>query len=268
MSSGNRLGILLGCLMTGSVSLGVQPVVAQTLPIANYDAATYQTIGRDTAIAGSVKLQVAPGRMTTIQFQSDEIMTTVIIADPSRMVYTASAELGSPQAKSLFLRRIEQLAFPGATTTWVTNLMVQTVDPAGQQRLYNFDITPVSETPQFVGVTIVPAIAGQQTLRMTNDRTASIRDIEEGLQTAIRKGYTAEDDAIVAGVQQMVTIARGENVTLADAALRANVPLEIVAELAAIAFEERLAPSYAPVSPVMLRHETIEGDVLQEVSHD
>jgi hypothetical protein len=248
MSIGNRLGMGLGCLMMGSLSLVVQPVVAQTLPIANYDAATYQTIGRDTALSGSVKLQVAPGRMTTIQFQSDEIMTAVIIADPSRMVYTASAELGSPQAKSLFLRRIEQLDFPGATTTWVTNLMVQTVDPAGQQRLYNFDITPVSEVPRFVGVTIVPAIAGQQTLQIANSRTANIRDIEAGLQAAIRKGYTAEADPIVAGVRQMVAIARGENVTLADAALRANVPLAIVSELAAIAFEMRSLPITAPSS--------------------
>jgi hypothetical protein len=246
MSIGNRLGIGLGCLMMGSVGVGIQPVVAQTLPIANYDAATYQTIGRDTAIAGSVKLQVAPGRMTTIQFQSDEIMTAVVIADPSRMVYTTSAELGSPQAKSLFLRRIEQIDFPGATTTWVTNLMVQTVDPAGQQRLYNFDITPVSEAPRFVGVTIVPAIAGQQTLRIANNRTASIRDIEEGLQVAIRKGYTTESDPIVAGVRQVVAIARSENVTLADAVLRANVPLAIVSELAAIAWEQRSLPVTAP----------------------
>jgi hypothetical protein len=246
MRTGNRLGIVLGCLMIGSVGVVTQSAVAQTLPIANYDAATYQTIGRETAIAGSVKLQVAPGRMTTIQFQSDEIITAVIIADPSRMVYTASAELGSPQAKSLFLKRIEQLDFPGATTTWVTNLMVQTVDPAGQQRLYNFDITPVSEAPRFVGVTIVPAIAGQQTLQMANNRTASIRDIEEGLQIAIRKGYTTEADPIVAGVQQVVAIVRSENVSLTDAALRANVPLAIVAELAAIAWEVRSLPVTAP----------------------
>jgi hypothetical protein len=247
MSTGNRLAIGLGCLMIGIISLGIQPVVAQSLPIATYEATTYQTIGREAATLGSVQLQVAPGRMTTIQFQSDEIMTAVVIADPSRLVYTASAELGSPQAKSLFLRRIEPLDFPGATTTWVTNLMVQTVDPAGQQRLYNFDITPVSETPQFVGVTIVPAvaepkpacIAGQQTLRLENNRTAGISDIEEGLQTAIHKGYTTEADPIVAGVRQMVAIARGENVALADAALRANVPWEIVAELAAIAVELR-----------------------------
>jgi hypothetical protein len=239
MSAGNRLAIGLGCLMIGIISLGIQPVVAQSLPIATYEATTYQTIGREAATMGSVQLQIAPGRMTTIQFQSDEIMTAVIIADPSRLVYTASAELGSPQAKSLFLRRIEPLDFPGATTTWVTNLMVQTVDPAGQQRLYNFDITPVSEAPQFVGVTIVPAIAGQQTLQIANNRTASIRDIEEGLQVAIRKGYTTEDDPVVAGVRQMVAIARGENVALADAALRANVPWEIVAELAAIAVEQR-----------------------------
>jgi hypothetical protein len=257
MSAGNRLDILLGCLIIGSVGLVIQPVVAQSLPIATYEATTYQTIGREAATLGSVKLQVASGRATTIQFQSDEIMTAVIIGDPSRMVYTASAELGSPQAKSLFLRRIEQLDFPGATTAWVTNLMVQTVDPAGQQRLYNFDITPVSETPRFVGVTIVPAIAGQQTLRLANNRTASISDIEAGLQAAVRKGYTMEADPIVAGVCQMVAIARGENVSLADAALKANVPLAIVAELAAIAFEQRLAPNNSSVTPIMPRRDTI-----------
>jgi hypothetical protein len=248
MSAGNRFGILLGCLMIGSVGLEMQPVAAQSLPIAHYDAATYQTVGRDAATTGSVKLQIASGRITTIQFQSDEIMTAVLMADPSRMVYSASAELGSPQAKSLFLRRIEPLDFPGATTTWVTNLMVQTVDPAGQQRLYNFDITPVSEAPRFVGVTIVAAVAGQQTLQIANNRTANIRDIEAGLRAAIRKGYTAEADPIVAGVRQMVAIARSENVTLADAALRANVPLAIVSELAAIAFEQQLLPVTAPLS--------------------
>jgi hypothetical protein len=257
MSTRNRLDIVLGYLMIGSIGFGIPPVVAQSLPIATYEAATYQTIGREAATLGSVKLQVAPGRMTTIQFQSDEIMTAVVIADPSRMVYTTSAELGSPQAKSLFLRRIEPLDFPGATTTWVTNLMVQTVDPSGQQRLYNFDITPVSETPRFVGVTIVPAIAGRQTLRLANNRTASIGDIEEGLQAAIRKGYTTEADPIVAGVRQMVAIARSENVTLADAALRANVPWAIVVELAAIAFDQRLAPNNSSVTPIMPRRDTI-----------
>jgi hypothetical protein len=248
MSTMNRFGIVLGCLMIGSVGLAMQPVAAQSLPIAHYDAVTYQTIGRDAAIAGSVRLQIASGRITTIQFQSDEIMTAVLIADPSRMVYSASAELGSLQAKSLFLRRIEPLDFPGATTTWVTNLMVQTVDPAGQQRLYNFDITPVSEAPRFVGITIVAAIAGQQTLQIANNRTANIRDIEAGLQAAIRKGYTTEADPIVAGVRQMVAIARSENISLADAALRANVPLAIVSELAAIAFEQRSSPATSPLS--------------------
>jgi hypothetical protein len=71
-----------------------------------------------------------------------------------------------------------------------------------------------------------------------------------------------ENDPIVAGVRQMVAIVRSKNVLLADAAVRANVPLEIVAELAAIAFEERLVPSNALVSPVMLRHETIERGLL------
>jgi hypothetical protein len=39
---------------------------------------------------------------------------------------------------------------------------------------------------------------------------------------------------------------RGENVTLADAALKVNVPLAIVSELAAIALVQRSLPVTAP----------------------
>jgi hypothetical protein len=76
-----------------------------------------------------VQVQVAPGRATPISFsQTDETITYILLADTSRLVHSTDAELETGRAKTVFLRVIQPLRFPGATTTPVTNLMVQTVD--------------------------------------------------------------------------------------------------------------------------------------------
>lgn len=164
----------------------------------------------------------------------------MLIADPSRVVYTTNAELESGQAKTLFLRTIQALNFPGATRTQITNLSVQTVDSTGQQRLYNFSIVPVVATPRYIGVSIVNAVAGQQTLMVNGNRTATLSDIETGLRIAIQRGYTDRNDPIVLGVQQLLTLVRNDNVTIQDAAATVNVPLAVISELARIALDERL----------------------------
>jgi hypothetical protein len=78
------------------------------------------------------------------------------------------AELETGRAKTIFLRVIQPLRFPGATTTPVTNLMVQTVDARGQNRLYTFDIVH-SSNPRYVGVQILPAIARSQPSPVVNN---------------------------------------------------------------------------------------------------
>ncbi|MBW4578019.1 MAG: hypothetical protein KME42_00400 [Tildeniella nuda ZEHNDER 1965/U140] len=84
-----------------------------------------------------------------------------MLADPSRLVYGANASIPSRQANTLFLRPIRPLTFPGATTTNITNLSVQTLDQTGQQRLYNFNVRHVTQ-PQYVGVVISPDQVRQQ----------------------------------------------------------------------------------------------------------
>lgn len=217
-----------------------QPVTDIT-PTPSYQSPAYQTIGRDVAARGAVEVQVAPGRATTIDFsQTDEIINYVLIADPSRVVYTTSAELGSGQAKTLFLRTIQELNFPGTTRTQVTNLSVQTVDSTGQQRLYNFDIMPVAATPRYAGVSIVNAVAGQQTLVVNGNRTATLSDIEMGLRIAIQRGYTGRNDPVVSEIQQLLAIVRNDDVTIQDAAATVSLPLAVISELARIALDERL----------------------------
>jgi hypothetical protein len=138
------------------------------------------------------------------------------------------------------LRTIQALNFPGATRTQITNLSVQTVDSNGQQRLYNFSIVPVVATPRYIGVSIVNAVAGRQTLIVSGNRTATLSDIETGLRIAIQRGYADRNDPIVSGVQQLLTLVRNDNVTIQDAATTVNIPLAVISELARIALDERL----------------------------
>lgn len=117
----------------------------------------------------------------------------------------------------MFLRVIAPLHFPGATTALVTNLMIQTVDLRGQQRLYTFDIVH-SQNPRYVGVQIVPAIVSGQPLPLTDPLKLTPNHIQTGLRMAIRRGYTAIDDPVVAQVQQLLQLVQTEYLTVAEAA--------------------------------------------------
>ena len=207
-------------------------------PASSYRHPAYQAIGRETAAQNIVDVQVAPGRSTPIDFsQTDETITYVLLADPSRVVYTTNAELKSGQAQTLFLRAIEPLTFPGATRTEITNLSVQTIDSAGQQHLYTFNIILIASTPHYVGISVLPDVAGRQTLSLDGDRTATLDDVETGLKLSIRRGYTNSNDPVVLGVRQLLILARKENITIEQAATTTNVPLSIVVELAKMALE-------------------------------
>jgi hypothetical protein len=132
------LTLVSTALLIGLVFPG-QPVQAQT--------SAYQVVDRNRATTSAVQVQVAPGRATSISFsQTDETIAYILLADASQVVYSTDAELETGRAKTIFLRVIQPLRFPGATTTPVTNLMVQTVGARGQNRLYTFVVTPKNRT--------------------------------------------------------------------------------------------------------------------------
>jgi hypothetical protein len=164
----------------------------------------------------------------------------ILLADASRVVYSTDAELETGRAKTIFLRVIQPLRFPGATTTPVTNLMVQTVDARGQNRLYTFDIVH-SSNPRYVGVQILPAIARSQASSVGN-LNLTLDNIQTGLSIAILRGYTSIDDPVVAKVRQLLELMRTENMTVSEAAHSVEVPLEVLASLARLVREERSLP--------------------------
>ncbi|MBW4471556.1 MAG: hypothetical protein KME45_14285 [Stenomitos rutilans HA7619-LM2] len=229
------LSLVSTALLIGLVSPGLS-VQAQT--------SAYQVVDRTRATTSSVQVQVAPGRATSISFsQTDETIAYILLADASRVVYSTDAELETGRAKTIFLRVIQPLRFPGATTTPVTNLMVQTVDARGQNRLYTFDIIH-SSNPRYVGVQILPTIARSQADPTVGNLNLTLDNIQTGLSIAIMRGYTSIDDPVVAKVRQLLELMRTENMTVLEAAQSVGIPLEVLAELGRLSQEDR------PSSPI------------------
>jgi hypothetical protein len=212
------LTLVSTALLIGLVS-PVLPVRAQT--------SAYQVVDRNRAITNAVQVQVAPGRATSISFsQTDETIAYILLADASQLVYSTDAELETGRAKAVFLRVIQPLRFPGATTTPVTNLMVQTVDARGQNRLYTFDIIH-SSNPRYVGVQILAAIARSQSSSVVGNLNITPDRIQTGLSIAIMRGYTSIDDPVVAKVRQLLKLMRTGNMTVSEAAHSVGIPLDL-----------------------------------------
>jgi hypothetical protein len=151
--------------------------------------------------------------------------------------------LASSRAKTVFLRPIQALNFPGATTATITNISIKTVDSKGKQRLYNFNIVPANKKPEHLGIRITPLTPKMSpTLNVGRGRTPTASDIEKGLLIAIQKGYTAANDPVVYSVRQFLALVRNQNLSVADAAARAGVDLSVIVELGKIALEEPRIP--------------------------
>lgn len=102
-----------------------------------------------TSIPRTTLVKVWAGRTTAIDFSPmNQKITSVVLADPSRIVYTADVPIQSGQASTLFLRQTEPIKFPGATSSTHTNLLVKTRDRQGNQRLHSFDIAIAAGKPE------------------------------------------------------------------------------------------------------------------------
>jgi hypothetical protein len=218
-----------------------------TAPIVQAQTPAYRFIDRDIAAKTRIQVQVTPGLATPISFnQTNEAIAYILVADPSRLVYTTDTDLKSGQATTIFLKAIQPLKFPGSTTTVITNLLVQTVDSQGQKRLYNFDIIPQRKKPGYVGIQIANAIPGQQKLLIDENRQVTVDDIESGLKIAIKRGYTNSNDPIVPKVRQLLALLRTDKITISEAAKSVDVPLEVILELGKMAINQRYCQKLIP----------------------
>ena len=183
------------------------------------------------------------------------MVSYVLIADPSRLVFGTDAQLTSAQAKTVFLRPIQTLRFPGATTARITSLSLKTVDSQGRQQLYSFNVIPAqtSANPNYLGIRIAavsPRLRQQRISSVNVGRSITLSDVERGLLIAVQRQYTTPNDPVVYQVQQFLTKMRENNLSATDAAATVGVDLSVIFELAKIGRELPYStPNYSRTQP-------------------
>ena len=143
----------------------------------------YQEVSQETAIANALNVSVNPGRIAVIDFSAtDQAISYIGLGDASRVVYNTDFPLQSGSAQTIFLLPIEELDFPGAKTTRITNLVAKTVDARGVSRVYNFQINHSNNVAN-LGIKITPqtrnslADIDRNTIKVSYGRTANLDDV-------------------------------------------------------------------------------------------
>lgn len=237
-----------------SIGFGVaSPASAQQTPAystTERTTASVRLISEAQAEDNTTSVDIYTGRSSVIDFRNGEIIAYIQLSDMSEIVYSTNAPLESGGSNTIVLREIEPLVFAGQTTAAVPNLIVSTINPEGISKTYIFDLHLRQARPSGAtsnGVAIVPAnlVPARTVRRLEQPNSPSINsnlgqpaiaDIANGLEIAIARGYTAENDPVVAQVRQFIALVDSGQ-TIAAAAKETNITLEILEALGDIAIE-------------------------------
>jgi hypothetical protein len=201
------------------------------------------------------------GRSSVIDFSATgEVITYIQLSDLSQIVYDTNAPLETGAARTIILRPIQPLTIEGTLAAVVPNLVVTTVDGAGESHTYLFDLyhhpDSVPDRSESSGITIVPAADLRTVQRTTHTAqrphtlqteagAATLNDIERGLAVAIEAGYTPADDPVVFAVREAIALARN-GTPLRDAAAQLQVDLAVLTSLGELGITERLQTELSP----------------------
>ncbi|MEB3215210.1 MAG: hypothetical protein VKN72_02980 [Nostocales cyanobacterium 94392] len=194
----------------------------------------------------AINIEVWNGRATAVDFSGvNERITQIFLADPTHFTYATDTPLDSGRATTVFLRKIQPLKFPNLTTTNITNLFVKTRTSDGKVHLYTFNLQKSNSSPAYSGLSISNQTPNtderEPTLQVGTFRRATINDIESGLVSAIRKGYTPPSDLVVTKVREFIALARNtSDKSLVEVAQTTKVSLPLLTELGLLGVEDSL----------------------------
>jgi hypothetical protein len=201
------------------------------------------------------------GRSSVIDFSATgEVITYIQLSDLSQIVYDTNAPLDSGAARTIVLRPIQPLAIEGTLPAVVPNLVVTTVDGAGESHTYLFDLyhhpDSVPDRSESSGIAIVPA-ADLRAVQLTNNSAqrpnvlqtaageATLADLERGLAIALEAGYTTAEDPVVFAVREAIALARN-GTPLRSAAAQLQLDLAVLTSLGELGIAERLQREIVP----------------------
>jgi hypothetical protein len=219
--------LLLGLLGFPTVAIAQIPSTVQSSA----------TIGETIALQRGATIQLYPGRNSTINFRNGEVMTSIVLSDPTYVLFTPNAELDSGKAVTLILRLSNGISFPRLSRSAKPNITITTVDQAGSQNTYTLDLAIASGSPrseQTETLAIVPddeALISADNTIQTPKGQATLTHVRQGLRIAIQQGFTRRSDPIVEQVRMLLSMATNGG-SLAELARQQGVSIQVLATLA------------------------------------
>jgi hypothetical protein len=241
------------------ISLGFlpqNPATAQVRTIEQQDAQTKPT---------SVYLK--EGEADLIGFENDEIITFILLSDPSKNVYNSDAPIESGQARTITLRQIEEIDIPGATSTKIPNMFVQTVDAQGKVSRYQFNIYNDSQEQDDNQIAIIPTklepkpnpkpkvIPPPKNNIQTSLGEATPEDILLGLDTVLKKGKLLPEDPLVFQINEYAGMTMN-GFSANQAIEKVEVPLSILQKIGSIGLQEDTRRRLLPLPPTIFPEKT------------
>lgn len=225
------------------LTIGTLPISPVNLP----SALPIQSVAQALPATASDIIQVSPrtptltvkvwaGRITAIDFSVlNQRITSIVLADPSRLVYNTDVPLEQGTASTIYLRQIQLLRFPGATTTSITNLVVKT----NSRNTYVFNVVAATGKPDYSVIQLsnrAPVYDSAQPLTVSTDRfvlthqAIDLDCVEAGIQVAIDRKFAKADDPLFGKVRNFLRQARW-GVPMAIAARRAVISPSLIIKL-------------------------------------
>ncbi|KAM3101121.1 hypothetical protein ACKFKF_09915 [Phormidesmis sp. 146-12] len=184
-----------------------------------------------------IMVKVWSGRATAIDFSATkQRIISVVLADPSRLVYNTDVPIESGQTSTLFLKQIQPLKFPGVTTASLTNLFIKTVNPQGRQQLHIFNVVPAQGVPEYSSVQVSKTASKTGSVLPTLSTPEMLNRVEAGMQVAIARGLAKSDDPLFEQVRQFIIEARS-GASLVAATRRANVSPALILKLSQLGLQ-------------------------------
>lgn len=189
-------------------------------------------IPEDIAQKETIPINIIPGKTSAIHFENDERIHYLNLSDRSRIVYDLNDSPESGQAKSIFLKNIEPLDFPGEITTPQPNLRVIAIDNQGAQKQYEFIVDNSQKHENEISITPQKQIVPQKPANVINTDlgAATPADVSTGLKYKLRNGEISPDDPLIMYTSEAIALTLNGEQTLLALAQDLEIPLSVLSE--------------------------------------
>ena len=190
------------------------------------------SIPEDVAQKEIIPIKIIPGQTSAIHFKNDDRIHYLNLSDRSKIVYDLNDSPESGQARSIFLKNIKPLDFPGEITTPQPNLRVIAIDKEGVQKQYEFIVDNSSKHDNEISITSQEQVISQKPANVINTDlgAATPADVSTGLKYKLKKGEISLEDPLVLYIGEAIALTLNGEQTLLDLAQELEIPVSVLSE--------------------------------------